>query len=134
MKSQGSLVVALCAWAVLPCGFAQDPPDRCSSKHGSQAKPGDPDAFFRPPQKYAGDLGDHRSPLKFYDGGEAKTVEDWQHRSQEILERRHGIMGPCQPLIEKPKIEFVRTKRREDFTQRFPSYHALPPAQRLATT
>jgi hypothetical protein len=73
--------------------------------------------FFRPPQEYEGEFGDYRSPLKFYDGREVKSPEDWQSRRQEILRRWHTIMGPWPPLIDSPKIEYVKTERREDFTQ-----------------
>lgn len=74
-------------------------------------------AFFRPPQKYEGDFGDYRSPLKFYDDRDVKSPEDWQARRQEILRRWHSIMGPWPSLIDKPRIEYVETERREDFTQ-----------------
>lgn len=110
MKTRSGFVVTLWACAMLQCGFAQDPSDETS-------KPGVLDEFFQPPPKYAGNLGDYRSPLKFYDGGEVKTAEDWPRRRQEILDRWHGIMGPWPPLIEKPRVEYVKTERREDFTQ-----------------
>src|SRR5947207_1433825 len=50
--------------------------------------------FFRPPQEFAGDLGDYRSPLKFADGYAVRTAEDWQRRRGEILKTWHELMGP----------------------------------------
>jgi hypothetical protein len=84
---------------------------------GQQLEQSDFDRFFRPPAEYANDFGEYRSPLKFYDGSEVKTAEDWQRRRSEILDRWHQIMGPWPPLIEKPNIEYVKQQRRENFTQ-----------------
>ncbi len=100
METRSVLVAALCACAMLQGSFADEP-----------------DEFFQPPREYAGDFGDYRSPLKFYDGGKVNTADEWLARRKEILDRWHEIMGPWPPLVEKPKIEYVNTKRREDFTQ-----------------
>ena len=75
------------------------------------------DQFFHPPLEHANDYGDYRSPLKFYDGGEVKTAEDWQMRRREILARWHTIIGAWPPMLEKPKIEYLEEERRESFTQ-----------------
>src|SRR5690606_13026389 len=77
----------------------------------------DLDRFFRPPAEYADDFGEYRSPLEFYDGSEVKTAADWNRRRSEILDRWHQIMGQPPPLIERPKIEYVKQERRENFTQ-----------------
>ena len=73
--------------------------------------------FFSPPPKLANDFGKYRSPLKFYSGTPVKTQQDWQKRRNEILKTWHGIMGQWPPMIEKPKIEYLEKKRRENFTQ-----------------
>ena len=73
--------------------------------------------FFRPPAELAGDLGDYKSPLKFYDGTPVKTPADWVKRRQEILKKWHELMGPWPPLLEKPKIEYLNKERREGVTQ-----------------
>ncbi len=73
--------------------------------------------FFSPPPELVEDFGEYRSPLKFYDGTAVKTQQDWQKRRTEILKTWHGIMGSWPPMIEKPKIEYIETKRRENFTQ-----------------
>ena len=72
---------------------------------------------FRPPPEFANDFGKYRSPLRFYNGTPVKTQQDWQKRRNEILNTWHGIMGHWPPMIEKPKIEYLKTKRRENFTQ-----------------
>ena len=73
--------------------------------------------FFQPPTEYANDFGTYRSPLKFYDGHEVKTAEDWKARRQEILKTWHGIMGEWPPLIEKSKINFGAKMRLEKHTR-----------------
>ena len=72
---------------------------------------------FAPPPEYAGKFGAYRSPLLFDDGTRVKTPQDWQRRRKEILDHWHGVMGAWPPVIEKPKVEYVGQRRREDFTQ-----------------
>lgn len=74
--------------------------------------------FFRPPPALRGDLGDYRSPLRFDDDRLVRTPEDWPHRRREILRAWQEVLGPWPPPIEKPKVEVIRSERREDFTQR----------------
>jgi len=81
---------------------------------------------FSPPSSFAGDYGRFRSPLKFYDGEPVKTAADWQRRRQEILTRWHSMMGTWPPVIERPKVEILRTERREDFVQHRIRFEWLP--------
>ena len=62
-------------------------------------------------------MGDYRSPLLFKDGREVRTPADWQQRRAEILADWHGILGAWPPVIEKPALEVLESKPREDFTQ-----------------
>jgi dienelactone hydrolase len=73
--------------------------------------------FFHPPKEFADDFGSYKSPLIFNDGRVAKTPADWQERRQEILKDWRGFIGEWPPLIERPKIEYLETKPRENFTQ-----------------
>ncbi|MHC4243700.1 MAG: dienelactone hydrolase family protein [Planctomycetota bacterium] len=73
--------------------------------------------FFSPPPELANDFGEYRSPLRFYNGTPVKTRDHWYKRRNEILKTWNGIMGHWPPMIEKPKIEYLETKRRENFTQ-----------------
>lgn len=73
--------------------------------------------FFRPPEEFAKDFGNYRSPLKFDDGSPVKTAADWPKRREEILKTWHGLMGAWPALIEKPKIDYLAKERRENFTQ-----------------
>jgi len=73
--------------------------------------------FFTPPPEFDNDFGKYRSPLRFNNGTLVKTQQDWQKRRNEILKTWQGIMGNWPPMIERPKIEYLEKKRRENFTQ-----------------
>ncbi len=73
--------------------------------------------LFEPPEKFAGDLGDYRSVLKFYDGRPVKTPADWQGRRKEILGLWHQALGPWPPLLERPGIEYLEKEHTESFTR-----------------
>lgn len=73
--------------------------------------------FFQPPEKYAGDLGDYRSPLKFHDGTPVKTPADWDRRRQEILDTWHGLMGPWPERLTNPRVKVLKEERRGNLTQ-----------------
>jgi len=73
--------------------------------------------FFSPPAEYADDFGEYRSVLKFYDGRPVKNADDWKRRRQEILQTWHKMMGPWPPIIEKPEVKYLESKRRENFVQ-----------------
>lgn len=72
---------------------------------------------FEVPEKFRGDLGEYRSPLKFYDGREVKNPEDWQKRRQEIRGRWMSMLGPWPELITDPKVIELKRERREKITQ-----------------
>lgn len=79
--------------------------------------------YFRPPEKFAGGLGDYRSPLLFNDGSRVANAEDWKKRRAEILSDWHEMLGPWPEMITEPEVEILETTRRENFTQhkiRFP--------------
>ena len=59
--------------------------------------------FFRPPDQYAKDFGDYRSPLLFNDGTRVKDAAGWKKRRQEILDAWHKQMGAWPPLLDRPK-------------------------------
>jgi dienelactone hydrolase len=73
--------------------------------------------FFKPPPEYADQLGPYRSPLKFYDGPPVENAADWSRRRAEILRYWHNVMGPWPPLLEKPKLDYLSSQRRENFMQ-----------------
>ena len=73
--------------------------------------------FFAPPAEFAGQFGNYRSPLKFYDGAPVKDAADWARRRQEILARWHGLLGPWPELIERPRLERGESVRRDNFMQ-----------------
>src|SRR2546426_1535951 len=79
--------------------------------------PPDLAGFFTPPEQYRSDFGSFRSPLVFADGTPVRTAADWQRRRAEILSTWHKIVGPWPSLIDKPRVETVKTTRRENITQ-----------------
>jgi hypothetical protein len=73
--------------------------------------------FFQPPEKYRADFGKFRSPLLFNDGKPVKTADDWPRRRAEILATWQKLLGPWPAPIEKPRLETVKTTRRDNITQ-----------------
>ncbi|MEP6950862.1 MAG: sialidase [Ginsengibacter sp.] len=73
--------------------------------------------YFNPPSKYDGELGNYRTPLKFYDGRPVKTRSDWKKRREEIKNRWQEMMGPWPKMVAKPAVEIIDTTHRENFIQ-----------------
>ena len=82
--------------------------------------------FFSPPAEMVDDFGDYRSPLKFYDGRPVRNAEDWKQRREQILSTWHRMMGPWPEVIEDPKVEYLESERRENFTQRRIRFLLMP--------
>jgi len=74
-------------------------------------------AYFTPPKKYADDLGDYRSTLRFADGRPVRTADDWKARRAEIRKQWVGLLGKWPPLITEPQVEVLQTTRREGISQ-----------------
>ncbi len=88
--------------------------------------------FFTCPAQYANDFGNYRSPLKFRDGTMVKTPADWQRRRAEILAEWRGLLGSWPPLIEKPKVQYLEQKHRDNFTQHKVSVEIAPSNQMVS--
>ena len=73
--------------------------------------------YFTPPKEWQGRLGDYRSPLIFKNGLKVKTPADWRRRRRELLSEWEGLLGKWPPLITKPEVEILESKRRENFVQ-----------------
>lgn len=110
-----STILLFCLLAVMVLG--QDDPVHAQNISKKTRQWQDLQPYFSPPKKYQGEYGNFRSPLKFYDGRPVETGEDWRKRREEIQSRWHELMGKWPPLIEKPNVEVVESKRRENFTQ-----------------
>jgi arylsulfatase A-like enzyme/dienelactone hydrolase len=74
--------------------------------------------FFHPTDSYRNNLGSYRSPLKFYDGSQVQSADDWLRRRQEIEQYWQQAMGAWPELIASPRIEPGPITRREKITQR----------------
>jgi Prolyl oligopeptidase family len=73
--------------------------------------------YFTPPAEFAGQFGDYRSPLRFADGTEVKTADDWKRRRQEILQSWHDLMGPQPEPIARPKLEILDERHVGNYTR-----------------
>jgi hypothetical protein len=58
--------------------------------------------LFETPAAFKDDYGSYRPVLRFEDGREVKTPEDWTRRRAELLEKWHGLLGPWPPLLDQP--------------------------------
>jgi dienelactone hydrolase len=105
------------AGAVLAClAFTQ--PMHPAASAALAASPADRLApFWVPPAQYAGQFGSYKTLLQFNDGSPVRTPADWTRRRAEILALWQKVLGPWPPLIPAPKLEFLQTQARENFTQ-----------------
>ncbi|HAV64055.1 MAG TPA: hypothetical protein DCY13_17025, partial [Verrucomicrobiales bacterium] len=74
--------------------------------------------LFEVPVEYRDEFGAYRSPLLFNDGAMVETPDDWARRRTELLREWHDLMGPWPPVLDRPRVEVLRSERRENFTQR----------------
>ncbi|MEZ0268475.1 MAG: dienelactone hydrolase family protein, partial [Phycisphaerae bacterium] len=73
--------------------------------------------YMAPPAEFAGKLGEYRNPLKFEDGREVTTPEQWAQRRREILAKWTGVMGPWPAALAEPRITVIESAERDGFTQ-----------------
>lgn len=82
--------------------------------------------YFSSPAEFAGQYGDFRSPLLFYNGSPVRTVADWTQRRKEILETWHKLMGEWPSIIRGQKPEYLESVRRENFMQHHIRFYWTP--------
>jgi hypothetical protein len=73
--------------------------------------------LFKPLPEWKDDFGKLPSPLKFADGREVKSAEDWKARRAEILSHWTLLLGPWPPLVEHPVVQEQWKEEVEDFTR-----------------
>lgn len=74
--------------------------------------------FFKSPAEWESAVSAGADPLVFQNGAKVQDSADWPKRRAEILAEWTGIMGAWPTVIEKPKLEVLETKTRENFTQK----------------
>lgn len=74
--------------------------------------------FTHAPAEFAGKLGPYRTPLKFDDGSEVKSPDDWPRRRQEIFEKWQRRLGAWPPLVERPMVTEIESVERDGFIER----------------
>jgi len=73
--------------------------------------------LFAPPADYKDQLFPLRPLLKFDDGRDVKTADDWKAHRAEILKRWNDLLGPWPPLLEKPVVQEQFKEEVEGFTR-----------------
>ncbi|MFB3892579.1 MAG: prolyl oligopeptidase family serine peptidase [Phycisphaerae bacterium] len=123
--------LAVLAAAVISTSFAQDGRKEDSGKAASAPTSAlitptapavkvawaDMEKFFAPPDEFKGKLGEYRSVMKFDDGSEVKSPNEWPRRREEILKYWHGVMGRWPAAVEKPKVKYLAKEHVENFTR-----------------
>ena len=73
--------------------------------------------LFTPLPEYKDDLGGLRPVLKFADGRDVKTADDWKARREELVKKWHALLGPWPPLVQTPVVQEQWKEEVEDFTR-----------------
>ena len=73
--------------------------------------------YFSPPDQWAGERGEYRSPLNFYNGDTVDSKKDWKDRRSEIRTAWMEKMGEWPALLTEQRLEVIDSVRREDFMQ-----------------
>src|SRR6478735_12284734 len=72
---------------------------------------------FRPPDELAKEFGAYRSPLLFENGERVQTPQDWERRRKEIQQQWHSAMGAWPALLDRPRIEYLKSRERDGFLE-----------------
>ena len=88
--------------------------------------PEDLKPYFSPPEEFAGEYGEYRSPLIFESGEEVQNRSDWEKRRQEILDRWHGLLGEWPEVLDNPTVNYIESGQREDFMQHRVEFEVAP--------
>lgn len=97
-----------------------------------QALPEQLRRYAQPPEEFAHDFGEYRSPLVNDDGSKIETPHAWETRRAELLREWHALLGEWPPLITNPHVEIVEQIQRENFRQLKVRFHWTPHEQTTA--
>lgn len=73
--------------------------------------------YFSAPPEFAGQYGEYKPLLKFYNGDTVLTKNDWQKRRKEIYTKWNDMMGNWPDLIKKQKMKVLDTQKKDGYTQ-----------------
>jgi dienelactone hydrolase len=82
--------------------------------------------LFSPLPEFKDDLGTLRPVLKFADGRDVKTADDWKARRAEILKKWNDLLGPWPPLLENPVVQEQWKEPVENFTRHRIEFEVAP--------
>ncbi len=83
-------------------------------------------SFFKPPVTHQSQYGSYRSPLKFYNGNEVKTAQDWNKRRREIKDQWTKMMGAWPPFLKDQKMKLLDSTKKDGFVQYTIKFHWTP--------
>ncbi len=72
---------------------------------------------YAPPAEYRGEYGKYPSPLVDPAGNKITKPAEWQRQQQQLRAEWLDLLGGWPPLLPTPRIKFLASKRRENFTQ-----------------
>jgi len=140
LSGRGDTSGALSALAVFirareePVDFGQkakrDP--NAMLRRAAEQIPAEIESSFTPPPQFADDFGTYRSPLRFRDGAPVETPADWLRRRIEMLSAWRSMIGVWPPLIEKPKVQYLQRRHRDNFTEHRVSVEIAPNEQAVS--
>src|SRR6185295_19518178 len=82
--------------------------------------------LFTPPAEFRNDLGALKPVLKFADGREVKTADDWKARRAEILKHWNELLGPWPAMVETPVVQEQWKEPVENFTRHRIEFEVAP--------
>ncbi len=101
--------------SIFVCKLKWSAPNRMAATGGEPWETIEP--YFSPPKIWQGDFGQYRSPLRFADGTQVKTPEDWQRRRGQIVQQWQSLLGQWPALIQDPQVAILDSQSHDQFTQ-----------------
>ncbi len=83
-------------------------------------------SYFKAPMILARDFGTYTSPLRFTDGSNVETADDWNRRRKEILDDWNKLLGEWPPLLKDQQLQIVATEDRGEYLQHHVRFRWTP--------
>lgn len=83
-------------------------------------------AFYRPPATFENQYGEYRDVLRFDDGTDVRSRDEWQRRRVEIKDYWQNAMGTWPELLERPQIKYLESIELTEYVQHQVSLEIAP--------